>query len=47
MPFKSQAQRGMFYHLMAIGKMDPKTVKKWEKETKKKKLPYHIKKKGQ
>lgn len=44
-PFQSSAQRGLFYAKRARGEMSAKTVAKWEKETPKKKLPYHKKKK--
>jgi len=46
MPFKSQSQRGLFYHMLETGEMSPETVKHWEDETPKgKKLPKHVRKK--
>lgn len=39
MPFKSQAQRAFMY------KMHPDIAARWEKETPKKKLPKHVKRK--
>lgn len=47
MPFKSQAQRGLFYAKMKRGEMDPSVVQEFEDATPKgKKLPKHVKKKG-
>lgn len=45
MPFKSDAQRRLFYAKMGRGEISKKTVKKWEDETPKKKLPRYAKKK--
>ena len=44
-PFKSQAQRAKFHSLAKRGKISKATVKRWEKETKGKKLPKRVKKK--
>jgi hypothetical protein len=38
-PFKSQSQRRKFYAMEDKGEISKKTLNKWEKETKKKKLP--------
>src|SRR5208283_4808089 len=46
MPYKSQAQQGLFHAKMERGEMDPAVVAKWDKESKgHKNLPYHVKKK--
>jgi len=42
MPFKSKAQRRLFYAKADRGEMPMKTVKKWEKETKDKSLPEKV-----
>lgn len=42
MPFKSQAQRGLFYAKAARGEMPEATVQRWEEETKRKKLPEYV-----
>lgn len=40
MPFKSKAQRRLFYHLASKGEISPKTVRTWESHTpKSKSLP--------
>ena len=45
MPFRSQAQRGLFYAKADRGEISKKTVKHWEDATPKgKKLPEHVKK---
>jgi len=47
MPFKSQAQRRKFAHLLVEGKISPETFEEWNRETGRKKLPDHVaKKKG-
>jgi len=47
MPFKSKAQRRLFYSKMQSGEMTPETVKHWEEATpKNKKLPEHVTKKA-
>ncbi len=38
-PFKSQAQRRLFYAKMRDGEISPKVVREWERETGKRKLP--------
>lgn len=44
MPFRSQAQRRLFYAKMNQGEISPKTVKHWEDATaKKKSLPEYVK----
>jgi hypothetical protein len=45
MPFKSKAQRRKFYAMAKRGEISEKTVKEWEKETGKRKLPERAKKK--
>ena len=42
MPYKSEAQRRKFHQLEKQGKISSKTVKQWDKETGKKKLPERI-----
>lgn len=44
MPFKSEAQRRLFYAKARRGKMPESTVKKWEAHTPKGKLPEKVKK---
>lgn len=39
MPYKSQAQRALFYAKESRGELPEGTAERWEKETKKKKLP--------
>lgn len=39
MPFKSKAQRRKFHAMAARGEISEVTVKQWEEETGKKKLP--------
>ena len=41
MPFKSQAQRRKFAHLMVEGKISPETFEEWSRETGGAKLPEH------
>lgn len=45
MPYKSKAQQGLFHAKEARGEMSKKTVEKWDKESKGKKLPARAKKK--
>jgi hypothetical protein len=45
MPFKSQAQRRKFAQLLVEGKISPKTFEEWNRETGRKKLPDHVKRK--
>ena len=33
MPFRSKAQRRLFYHLANKGKISPNTVQRWEAHT--------------
>lgn len=48
MPFKSKAQRRLFYAKMDKGEISPETVKHWEEATPKdKKLPEHVTKKAE
>ncbi len=42
MPFKSEAQRRLFYAKAKRGEMSKATVKRWEDETPKKKLPERL-----
>ncbi len=41
-PFKSQAQRRLFYAKMRDGEISPKVVREWERETGKRKLPERV-----
>lgn len=43
MPFKSKAQRRLFWAKANKGEIPVKTVKEWEAHTKNKKLPEHVK----
>lgn len=43
MPFKSQAQRRLFYAKARRGEISKKTVKEWEAHTPKSKLPERVK----
>ena len=45
MPFKSQAQRRKFAHLLVEGKIAPEVFEEWNRETGGKKLPDHVAKK--
>lgn len=47
MPFKSEAQRRLFYAKAKRGEMSKATVKRWEDETPKKKLPERLHKNAQ
>ncbi len=42
MPFKSEAQRRLFYAKAKSGEISKATVKRWEKETPDKKLPERL-----
>lgn len=42
MPFKSEAQRKLFYAKAARGEISPETVREWEEHTPKKKLPERV-----
>lgn len=46
MPFKSQAQRRKFAHLMVEGKISPETFEEWSRETGSAKLPEHAPKRA-
>ena len=46
MPFKSQAQRRKFAHLMVEGKISPETFEEWNRETGSAKLPDHVPKRA-
>lgn len=46
MPFKSEAQRRLFWVKANKGEMPKNTVRRWEKETKNKDLPMHVAKKA-
>jgi hypothetical protein len=46
MPFKSQAQRRKFAQLLVEGKISNQTFEEWNRETGKKKLPDHVKRKA-
>lgn len=43
MPFKSQAQRRLFYAKAARGEISHAEVRKWERATKGRKLPKRVK----
>ncbi len=43
MPYKSQAQRGMFHYLESQGKISKATVDEFDKASKGKKLPKKVK----
>ena len=43
MPFKSQAQRRKFAHLLVEGKIAPETFEEWNRETGRKRLPERVK----
>lgn len=45
MPFKSQAQRRKFAHLLVEGKISPEVFEEWNRETGRKTLPDHVAKK--
>ncbi len=45
MPFKSEAQRRLFYVKEKSGEISKNTVEHWEQETKGKKLPEKVSKK--
>ena len=45
MPFKSQAQRRKFAHLLVEGKIAPDVFEEWNRETGGKKLPDRVAKK--
>ena len=42
MPFKSQAQRRKFAHLLVEGKITNETFEEWNRETGTKKLPERV-----
>jgi hypothetical protein len=46
MPFRSQAQRRKFAHLLVEGKISPETFEEWNRETGGSKLPDHVAKKS-
>jgi len=46
MPFKSQAQRRKFAQLLVEGKISNKTFEEWNRETGRKRLPEHARKKS-
>jgi hypothetical protein len=46
MPFKSQAQRRKFAHLLVEGKISDETFEEWNRETGGAKLPDHVKPKA-
>ena len=43
MPFKSKAQRSLFYAKAARGEISKATLREWERATKGKKLPERLK----
>jgi hypothetical protein len=46
MRFKSQAQRRKFAQLLVEGKISPETFEEWNRETGRKRLPEHVKRKS-
>jgi hypothetical protein len=46
MPYKSQAQRRLFHHLVAQGKLAPEVAEEYDTASKGKKLPQHVKRKA-
>ena len=46
MPFKSQAQRRKFAELLVEGKISTETFEEWNRETGRKRLPQHVKRKA-
>ena len=42
MPFKSQAQRRKFAHLLVEGKIKPETFEEWNRSTGGRKLPERV-----
>ena len=46
MPFKSQAQRRKFAHLLVEGKISNETFEEWNRETGSARLPDHVKPKA-
>ena len=44
MPFRSQAQRRLFYAMLRRGEIDRATVERWERETGDRKLPERVRK---
>ena len=46
MPFKSQAQRRKFAQLLIEGNISPQTFEEWNRETGRKQLPEHVKRKS-
>jgi hypothetical protein len=45
MPFKSQAQRRKFAHLLVEGKISDETFEEWNRETGRNKLPERVQRK--
>jgi hypothetical protein len=43
MPYKSQAQRALFYAKEARGELPKGTAERWQEETGKRKLPEYVK----
>lgn len=46
MPYKSQAQRRLFHHLVKQGKLSPEVVEEYDRESKGKKMPEYVKRKA-
>ena len=46
MPFRSKAQRRLFYAKMRRGEIDPETVREWERETGNRRLPERVSRRG-
>ena len=46
MPYKSQAQRRLFHHLVKQGKIAPEAVEEYDRESKGKKMPEYVKRKA-
>lgn len=46
MPYKSQAQRRLFHHLVKQGKLSPEVVEEYDRESKGKKMPERVERKA-
>ena len=46
MPYKSEAQRGKFHAMLKRHQISPEVVAEWDKASKGKKLPAHVKAKN-
>lgn len=46
MPYKSQAQRRLFHHLVKQGKIAPEVVEEYDRESKGKRVPERVERKA-